>query len=198
MFKKSILIIMLIFLFLLIDNSLKAEQPSAEVLKVAEAYAKNFCNGRIDSGVPYYGPGKGDIVWSFTIYKKSDQFPTEEEIQSMVAIAREKRLIAEAELELCQQNNNKQGIIDAQQRISAAYSEMRNEESFATVYVADYQNGYKIIAKVIHRGLPLHYTAYLDAEQRAKDYLNKSILNFERYLYLSPTFIYGGFQTVLA
>lgn len=194
MFKKLVWFVSFICFTILTSNILHAAQPSAEVLKIAEAYAQHFCGGRIDAGVPYYGPGKGDIVWGFTIYKNNNEFPTKNEIQSMVAVAREKRLNAEVDLAFYRQDKDKQGIKEAQRRIAEAYAEMRNEKNFAAVYVADFQNGYKILAKVLHHGLPLHYTAYLDAKQRALNYLKQSSVDFERYIYLSPTFIHGGFK----
>src|SRR4030042_2036379 len=97
MLRKTGLIGIVILLTSVVNNALQAEQPSSEVIKVGEAYAQSFCGGRIDSGVPYYGPGKGDIVWVFTAYKKSDTFPTEAEIRAVVAQARAKRLQAEAD-----------------------------------------------------------------------------------------------------
>jgi len=73
MYKKINSISIVVIFILFVTNVLYAEQPSPEVIKVAEAYVKNFCGGIIDNGVPYYGPGKGDIVWVFTIYKSSSE-----------------------------------------------------------------------------------------------------------------------------
>ena len=89
---------------------LKADQPSSKVLEVAQAYANCYYGGEIDNGVPYSGPGKGDIVWVFTVYKKYGEIPSKENIQAMVAQARTRRLVAQNDLEYAKQTNNKENI----------------------------------------------------------------------------------------
>jgi len=187
------------FLFILSVFSLQILQakqpqtPSPTAIKVATAYAQRFFRGGIDDGVPYLGPGKGDLVWVFTVNKNAAQFPTKETIKTNVAIAREKRIAAEIEFENYRQTKDIEGMRETRRRIRAANVELRDEENFASVYVADYQNGYRVIALRMHHGLPPHFTAYSDAETKARQHLNKSVVNHSGYLYLNPEFVLAGF-----
>ena len=185
MLHKRPLILFLVFVNALIYNFLIADQPSSKVLEVARSYANYYYGGKIVNAVPYYGPGKGDIVWVFTVFKRGREIPSNESIQTMVAQARTKRILAESDLEYAIQIGEKKNIKEAQERIKQAYSEMRNEDDFATIYVADYQNGFKVITKIRYHGLPLNYTAFLDAEKKVKNTLKAHSVSFERYLYFN-------------
>lgn len=183
---------------LIMFQFLQAEEPltpSSQVVQVAAAYAQHFYGGRIDDGVSYFGPGKGDMVWVFTVYKNNKQFPTKAAIETLVSQARNKRLIAKSDFENYRQSKNIQGMREAIEKIRLANTEMRREELFASIYVADYQNGYRTIALRMHHGLPPHYTVYLDAEKKAKQYLNNELVTHARYLYLNPEFVFAGFAS---
>ena len=75
---------LLIVIFCVYLNNLifAAGKPSPEVLEVAQNFAQRYYGGTIDHGVPYYGPGMGDVVWIFTVYKGSESFPSSVEIKN--------------------------------------------------------------------------------------------------------------------
>jgi len=183
----------ILFLLFCIVSAFASNKPSSEVLNLARMYAKSYCDGQIDSGVPYLGPGKDDIAWVFTVYKAGGVFPSKTEILEKVQKARQEKLQAEAELEYFSVIDNLAGIRESKLKIQKAREEMQDHASFATIYIMETNGGASVFAGILHPGLPLHYAAFDNVKEKAKQTLNRNSVDIDRYLFLNYFTMYAGF-----
>ena len=99
---------------------------------------------------------------------------------------------AEAYLKQCIANNDRADIAEAYRFVQGYWAAMRNVDTFATIFVRERPKPHVAMA---YPGLPPHYVAFLDAEEKAKQVLSADSVDLAGYYFLDPVNIYAKLKT---
>ncbi len=174
--------VVLVACFTFIPNTHSGEYPgiSKELAEVAVLDEARQVYGlvKVFDVTTYYDLEGEPEVYCFTLYRKTDELLTLDELKEKIANAKEKKLSLQRSL--------KESEHQARKNIKKQISEIQkhgilNTASFITAFAGAHEGHVPVIK--MQGGLPPHLTHIDDAKQMASDHSKQSHLHLRRVIY---------------